>query len=43
MNVIILVDTYATRYGFINEKFGEIICQCLTKLKPILRFDDKAI
>ena len=38
INRAILVDTYATQFDFINEKFAEIICQtlkiefqCLTK------------
>lgn len=42
INAIILVDISTTRYGFINEKFAEIIYQmlkieplCLTKPKPI--------
>ena len=44
-----LVDTCATRFGFINEKFAEIVCerleiqpQCLTKPKSIQGFDDRA-
>ena len=28
-----LADTYSIRYGFINEKFVEIICQIL-EIKP---------
>ena len=44
-----LANTCATRYGFINEKFAEIVCQvfeikpqCLIKRKQIQRFDGKA-
>ena len=44
----ILIDTCATRFGFINEKFAEIVYkkleiqpQRLTKPKPIQRFDNK--
>lgn len=29
INVITLVDTCATRYGFIDAKFAEMICQIL--------------
>lgn len=29
MEIITLVNTFATRYGFFNEKFLEIICQIL--------------
>ncbi len=32
-NSIILVDTYATEYDFIDEKFAEIVCQML-EIKP---------
>ena len=49
INAITLVDTYATGYGFIDEKFAEIVCQTLeiepqrlTKPKPIQGFDGKA-
>ena len=49
INAITLVDTCATRYGFIDEKFAEMVCQtleiesqCLTKPKPIQRFDGRA-
>ena len=42
IKAIILVDTCATRFGFINNKFAEIIChileiqlQRLTRLKLI--------
>ncbi len=49
INVIILVDASATGYGFINEKFIEIIyqmleieLQCLTKQKAIQGFDGRA-
>ena len=44
------VDTYATRFGFINEKFVKIIhkkletqSQRLIKPKQIQRFDNRAI
>ena len=44
-----LVDTCATRFGFIDENFAEIVCkkleiqpQRLTKLKPIQEFDKRA-
>ena len=44
-----MVDTCATRFGFIDEKFIEIVCkklkvqsQLITKLKPIQGFDNKA-
>ena len=44
-----LVDTCATGFGFIDEKFAEIVCkkleiqsQHLTKLKPIQGFDGRA-
>ena len=30
---IILVDIYATRYDFINDKFAKIVCQVL-KIEP---------
>ncbi len=49
INIIILVDTCATGYGFIDEKFTEMVCQtleiklqCLTKPKPIQGFDGRA-
>ncbi len=49
INAITLVDTCATRYGFIDEKFAEIVCQTLeikpqrlTKPKPIQGFDGRA-
>lgn len=42
INVIILVNTCAIKYSFINEKFTRIVYQtleiepqCLIKLKPI--------
>lgn len=42
INVIILVNTYTTRYSFIDKKFAKIICQTLEiksqyliKQKPI--------
>ena len=45
---ITLVDTCATGYGFINEKFVEIVCQTLeikpqrlTKPKSIQGFNDR--
>ena len=45
---IILANTCATRYGFINEKFAETVCQILEiepqrliKLKQIQKFDDR--
>ena len=44
-----LVDTCAIGFGFIDEKFVEIVCekleiqpQCLTKPKLIQGFDDRA-
>ncbi len=49
INAITLVDTCATGYGFIDEKFAKIVCQileiepqCLTKPKPIQEFDGRA-
>ena len=49
INATTLVNTCATGYGFINEKFAEIVCQTLkiepqrlTKSKPIQRFDGRA-
>ena len=49
INATTLVDTYATRYGFIDEKFAEIVYQTLeiepqrlTKPKPIQGFDGRA-
>ena len=49
IKVTILIDTCATRFGFIDKKFAEIVCkkleiqpQCLTKPKPIQRFDGRA-
>ncbi len=49
INAITLINTCATRYGFIDEKFAEIVCQtleielhCLTKPKPIQEFDGRA-
>ena len=49
INAITLVDTCATGYGFIDEKFAEIVCQTLeiepqrlTKPKPIQGFDGRA-
>ncbi len=49
INAITLVDTCATRYGFIDEKFAEIVCQTfeiepqrLTKPKPIQGFNGRA-
>ena len=49
INATILVDTCATRYTFIDEKFAEIVCQTfkiepqrLTKSKPIQGFDGRA-
>ncbi len=49
INIIILVDTCAIRYGFIDEKFVEMVCQTLeiepqrlTKPKSIQRLDDRA-
>ena len=33
INAVILVDTYATRFGFIDKKFIEIISQML-EIKP---------
>ena len=48
INAITLVDICATRYGFIDKKFTEIVCQMLeielerlTKPKPIQGFDGK--
>ena len=42
IKAITLVDTGAIRFGFIDEKFAEIVCkkleiqpQCLTKTKSI--------
>ena len=44
-----LANTYATGYGFIDEKFAETVCQVLEiklqhliKPKPIQRFDSNA-
>ena len=49
IKAITLVDTCATGFGFINEKFAEIVCerleiqpQRLTKPKPIQGFDGRA-
>ena len=49
MKETILVDTYATRFSFINKKFVKIVCkkleiqsQHLTKPKPIQGFDGRA-
>ena len=49
IKAITLVNTYATGFGFIDEKFAVIICekleiqpQRLTKSKPIQGFDDRA-
>ena len=42
----ILINIYAIRFGFIDEKFAKIVCkkheillQCLIRSKPIYRFD----
>lgn len=47
--IIILVNTYATRFVFIDKKFVEIVYkkfeiqpQCLIKPKPIEEFDGRA-
>ena len=49
IKVTTLVDTCATGFGFIDEKFAEIVCerleiqpQRLTKPKPIQGFDGRA-
>ena len=49
INAITLVDTCATGYSFIDEKFAKIVCQTLEielqrpmKPKPIQRFDGRA-
>ena len=49
IKAITLVNTYATGFGFIDEKFAVIICekleiqpQRLTKSKPIQGFDGRA-
>lgn len=35
---IILANTYATGYGFIDEKFTETVCQILKiKLQPLIK------
>ena len=50
INAITLIDTCATGYSFIGEKFTEIVCQTLEiepqrliKPKPIQGFDDRAV
>ena len=49
IKAITLVDTYATKFDFVNGKFAKIVChileiqpQCLSKTKSIQGFDCRA-
>lgn len=50
MRVLILVNSWAIGYDFIDEKFADTVCQiieiqsqCLIKFKQIQRFNGRAI